>query len=514
MGNGAGKKVAPAEDISLLTRRRFSNELAMVDAVVVATRWKKAAVVGRSAHHNSDKPSRTLPPREDFSKRISEANKDNVDKLTRIGSYRILKTLGEGAFAKVKLAVHLITGEKVAMKIFDKTQERSEYEHEHFFREADIGHRLLNAHCCQLLEIVDTEHMYVLIFELIATDVLAMIEIAPGQRLDEDEARPMLRQLIAGVQGMHNAGVVHRDLKPENIGVDADNNIKILDFGLCGDIHADAAQDGMLATQCGTLSYSAPELLGGTPYGPSVDVWSIGVVLYSMLTGFLPYQGQTSLTTLHANMLDHQYDLPQSCSDDLSDLFKRVFEVKPKRRITLADLWDHPWIKAGGVPPISPDAVNTALAASQVDPEIIRVMEECNFRSEEIKKSVVANKCDPTSATYHILAKAKARTGAVPQISGKVQREKSLKLTPKQKRELAARRRANAADTPPHSAGPSSKTQSVVALRHRPNAGGAHIRKAQTVPPGKGRPKSFLRMKIRVQPTSSSGRGGGGAMIR
>lgn len=504
MGNGAGKKVAPAPagGITPRTRRRFSNELAMVDAVVLATRWKQTAVVGRSAHHNS---SRTLPPREDFSKRISEANKDNVDKLTRIGSYRILKTLGEGAFAKVKLALHLITGEKVAIKIFDKTQERSEYEHEHFFREADMGHRLLNAHCCQLLEIVDTDHMYVLIFELIATDVLAMIQNAPGQRLKEDEARPMLRQLIAGVQCMHNAGVVHRDLKPENIGVDADNNIKILDFGLCGDTHADAAKDGMLETQCGTMSYSAPELLGGTPYGPSVDVWSIGVVLYSMLTGFLPYQGQTSLTTLHANMLDHQYDLPQSCSGELSDLFKRVFEVKPKRRITLAELWDHPWVKAGGVPPITPDAVNTALAASQVDPEIIRVMEECNFQSEEIKESVVANKCDPTSATYHLLAKGKAQTGAVPQISGKVRRAKSLKLTPKQKRELAARRRANAV---PDSAAPPSKTQSAMALRPRPNADDK--RKAQTLPHTREHQATSLPgnvrrgTKIRVNPARKS----------
>ena len=235
-----------------------------------------------------------------------------------------------------------------------------------------------------------------------------------------------------------------------------------------------------------------------------------------MLTGFLPYQGQNSLTTLHANMLDHQYDLPESCSDDLSDLFKRVFEVKPKRRITLAELWDHPWIKAGGVPPITPDAVNMALTASQVDPEIIRVMEECNFRSEEIKESVVANKCDPTSATYHLLAKGKAQTGAVPQISGKVRKEKSLKLTPKQKRELAAQRRANAADTPP---APASKTQSAVALRHRPNANGARIRKAETVPhtreDRKVRPKSFFRTRIRVNPASGSDRGGGGgAMIR
>ena len=237
-----------------------------------------------------------------------------------------------------------------------------------------------------------------------------------------------------------------------------------------------------------------------------------------MLTGFLPYQGRTSLTTLHANMLDHQYDLPEGCSDDLADLFKRMFEVKPKRRITLAELWDHPWIKAGGVPPISPDAVKTALDVSQLDPEILCVMEECNFQLEETKKSVAANKCDPASATYHLLAMSKSRTGAVPQISGKVKRQKSLRLTLKQKRALAAKRQSvDSAGV----RGPGS-SESAVALRPRPkpNADESRKRKAQTLPstraagerkataPGKGR-HNRLRLpstKVRVAPAPSTGR--------
>ena len=141
--------------------------------------------------------------------------------------------------------------------------------------------------------------------------------------------------MLSAFQYLHKENIVHRDLKAENLMLDDQHNLKIIDFGLSNDMTGKEYLD----TQCGSMAYSAPELLGSYNYGKEVDIWSIGVCLYVLLTGSLPFGNIESLTELHALMLDGTYTLPDAMSESLKDLFLQMFQIKARKRITMEQLW-------------------------------------------------------------------------------------------------------------------------------------------------------------------------------
>ena len=214
--------------------------------------------------------------------------------------------------------------------------------------------------------------------------------------------------------------------------------------------------------------YSAPELLGGKHYGKSVDVWSIGICVYALMTGNLPFGNPESLTELHALILDGAYELPEFMTEPLKELFKRIFVIKPQNRITLEEIRQHEWLK--GVPPTEWTHIcNKKLPLAEVNRDIVSAIADLGMGDEpSVIKSVLKNHCNPASATYHLMLHKKHR------MATQVEDGKAAELARRERAEAdrvdgrtqtgvggcagaAACRRRRAADVPP----PRSPPQAV-----------------------------------------------------
>jgi len=171
--------------------------------------------------------------------------------------------------------------------------------------------------------------------------------IVAQKRMKEEEARRIFRQLVAAVEHCHEQGVVHRDLKPENILLDADYNVKLADFGLSSEWH----DGGYLTESCGSPNYAAPELLSKNCryVGPEVDVWSCGVVLFTLLCNKLPFDAD-SCPELFKLIKRGQYSTPAYVSQEAKDLIAQMLQVDASKRVTLAEVKKHPWFVSAGNP--------------------------------------------------------------------------------------------------------------------------------------------------------------------
>lgn len=159
--------------------------------------------------------------------------------------------------------------------------------------------------------------------------------------LPEEEAVRLFRQIIAGLSYCHRFNICHRDLKPENILLDAARNIKLADFGMA----ALQPANQWLNTSCGSPHYAAPEIIYGKKYrGDKADIWSVGIILYAMLNGFLPFDGGDLTATLRL-VKKGEYHLSEALSDEAADLIQRILQKRPEDRISMNAIWAHPLIR-------------------------------------------------------------------------------------------------------------------------------------------------------------------------
>lgn len=240
----------------------------------------------------------------------------------------------------MKLATHVVTGHKVAVKILNKAKIKQLGMEEKVQREINILHLCTHPHIIRLYEVVDTPTDIFLVIEYVSGGELFDYIVSKG-RLSADEARNFFHQIISGVEYCHFQKIVHRDLKPENLLLDANLNIKIADFGL-----SNLMRDGdFLRTSCGSPNYAAPEVISGHLYaGPEVDVWSCGVILYALLCGSLPFDDE-SIPNLFKKIKSGMYSLPTHLSQLAKNLIPRMLEVDPMKRITIPEIRLHPWFQ-------------------------------------------------------------------------------------------------------------------------------------------------------------------------
>ncbi|KAJ6797479.1 SNF1-related protein kinase catalytic subunit alpha KIN10-like [Iris pallida] len=256
-------------------------------------------------------------------------------------NYKLGKTLGIGSFGKVKIAKHVLTGHKVAVKILNRRKIKSMDMEEKVRREIKILRLFMHPHIIRLYEVIETHSDIYVVTEYVQSGELFDYIVEKG-RLPEDEARRFFQQIISGVEYCHRNLVVHRDLKPENLLLDSQHNIKIVDFGL-----SNVMRDGhFLKTSCGSPNYAAPEVISGKLYaGPEVDVWSCGVILYALLCGTLPFD-DASIPNLFKKIKSGLYTLPSHLSPVARDLIPRMLIVDPVKRVTIPDIRQHPWFQA------------------------------------------------------------------------------------------------------------------------------------------------------------------------
>merc|ERR1719328_732033 len=208
---------------------------------------------------------------------------------------------------------------------------------------------LRHQNICKLLQVVETD-----------TKIYMVLEYCPGgelfdyivdrDRLCEAESRKFFRQIVAAVAYIHEAGYAHRDLKPENILIDEDHQLKLIDFGLCA--KPAGGMDTVLETCCGSPAYAAPELVSGRNYlGSEADIWSMGVLLYALLCGFLPFDDE-NISSLYRKIQAGVYEKPPWLSKGSIRLLDQMLQVDAKKRITIKQLLTHPWLMEGYEKPV------------------------------------------------------------------------------------------------------------------------------------------------------------------
>ncbi|XP_052811105.1 uncharacterized protein LOC128238860 [Mya arenaria] len=268
-----------------------------------------------------------------------------LDGRKKVGEYVLGRLLGEGAFSKVRAAKRLNNTDTVAIKILPKkTVLQEEHARRRFLREMTTLRRLEHGNIVRLREVMETSSNFYLVMDL-ARGTSLKEHLACRTSIPEAETVPLVRQLADALAYLHDDGIVHRDLKPENLILDR-GHLTVIDFGLSGRV----APDAFLTTQCGSPAYAAPEVLARTPYTQAVDMWSCGVIVYLMLTGYHPFSipGQRAYRTqLHAAMARGFTLSPfLSLCTDCKDVLSRLLRVEPKDRISARELLLHSWLAA------------------------------------------------------------------------------------------------------------------------------------------------------------------------
>ncbi|GAB0100785.1 Non-specific serine/threonine protein kinase [Sergentomyia squamirostris] len=328
---------------------------------------------------------------------VQTASKVSVDKLVRVGLYELGKTLGRGNFAVVKLASNLVTKSKVAIKIIDKTC-LDEENLQKTFREISVLKLLRHPHITRLYEVMESKTMIYLVTEHAARGEV-FDHLVANQRMTEEEAARVFAQILSAVDYCHRKGVVHRDLKAENVLLDNDMNIKLADFGF-----SNTFTEGIpLSTWCGSPPYAAPEVFQGLEYdGPKADIWSLGVVLYVLVCGALPFDGAT-LHDLRSVVVAGKFRIPFFMSQACEDLIRHMLLVQPERRYTLKQIARHPWMSQWTV------MIEEVAAMGSTDPMnldsvvMTHMLQLPGLTADMIAQSVHENRYDHIYAIYNLL---------------------------------------------------------------------------------------------------------------
>ncbi|XP_071177071.1 serine/threonine-protein kinase SIK2-like isoform X1 [Mytilus edulis] len=318
----------------------------------------------------------------------------------RVGFYDIEKTIGKGNFAVVKLGRHRITKSEVAIKIIDKTQ-LNEDNLTKVYREVQILKMVNHQNIIKLYQVMETKNMLYLVSEYAPNGEIFDF-IAQHGRLSERDARKKFWQIILAVDYCHTRHVVHRDLKAENLLLDANMNIKIADFGF-GNFYK---KNEHLSTWCGSPPYAAPEVFEGKKYlGPQIDIWSLGVVLYVLVCGALPFDGQ-SLQILRDRVLSGRFRIPYFMTTDCENLIRRMLVLDPNKRFSINQIKKHKWMQSEeGQPKSTPPSPMLGINAKlgEFNEQILRLMQSLGIDQQKTKEALEKDSYDHYTAIYYLL---------------------------------------------------------------------------------------------------------------
>uniref|UniRef100_A0A671U0C7 non-specific serine/threonine protein kinase n=1 Tax=Sparus aurata TaxID=8175 RepID=A0A671U0C7_SPAAU len=269
------------------------------------------------------------------------------------------------------------------------------------FREVSVMKILNHPNIVKLFEVIETDKTLYLVMEYASGGEVFDYLVAHG-RMKEKEARAKFRQIVSAVEYCHQKRIVHRDLKAENLLLDADMNIKIADFGFSNEFTLGSKLD----TFCGSPPYAAPELFQGKKYdGPEVDVWSLGVILYTLVSGSLPFDGQ-NLKELRERVLRGKYRIPFYMSTDCENLLKKLLVLNPGKRGSLQQIMKDRWMNVG---------YEEKELKSYNEPEQdfndlkrIELMGTMGFPQEEVMKALEGQKYNEVTAIYLLLGRKAA----------------------------------------------------------------------------------------------------------
>ncbi|XP_073684568.1 serine/threonine-protein kinase BRSK2 isoform X2 [Garra rufa] len=291
-----------------------------------------------------------------------------------VGPYRLEKTLGKGQTGLVKLGIHCITGQKVAIKIVNR-EKLSESVLMKVEREIAILKLIEHPHVLKLHDVYENNKYLYLVLEHVSGGELFDYLVKKG-RLTPKEARKFFRQIISALDFCHSHSICHRDLKPENLLLDERNNIRIADFGMA----SLQVGDSLLETSCGSPHYACPEVIRGEKYdGRRADVWSCGVILFALLVGALPFD-HDNLRQLLEKVKSGVFHMPHFIPPDCQALLRGMIEINPEKRLTLEAIQKHAWYQAGRnepcpeQPPPRRVSMGRIMSFTELDPDVLDSM--------------------------------------------------------------------------------------------------------------------------------------------
>jgi len=357
-----------------------------------------------------------------------------IDPTAVVGDYSLFRLVGEGQFGSVFQAIHNITGATVAVKMIAKKKLTPETLRM-VENEVAIMKLLWHPSVIHFYERLETPEHICLAMEYASHGSL-MDLVSRNKRLPEDVARKYFRQVVRAVGYIHSRHVVHRDIKAENLLLDERMNIKLVDFGLS----CTFTPGEHLKTFCGSPTYASPELVQRKSYvGPEVDCWSLGVLLYYMLVGSLPFTG-TTFVDLYRKIIAARFRMPPFISASCAELIHSILTPNAHMRATINDMLNHPWFNQGHhhhhchhhhrhhhhQPHNSPErsvVLSEDLAGVPspsgpgLDVSALSRMESLGYHKSEVVQAVMSHKFDSTTAVYFIVCdQAEKNTDLTPPI--------------------------------------------------------------------------------------------------
>nr|XP_057905618.1 serine/threonine-protein kinase BRSK2-like isoform X3 [Doryrhamphus excisus] len=339
------------------------------------------------------------------------SSKEMAQSSQYVGPYRLEKTLGKGQTGLVKLGVHCITGQKVAIKIVNR-EKLSESVLMKVEREIAILKLIEHPHVLKLHDVYENNKYLYLVLEHVSGGELFDYLVKKG-RLTPKEARKFFRQIISALDFCHSYSICHRDLKPENLLLDEKNNIRIADFGMA----SLQVGDSLLETSCGSPHYACPEVIRGEKYdGRRADVWSCGVILFALLVGALPFD-HDNLRQLLEKVKSGVFHMPHFIPPDCQALLKGMIEVNPDKRLTLEAIQTHAWYQSGRnepcpeQPPPRRVCVTRVLSLTDLDPDVLESMYSLGCFRDRVKltRDLTSEEENQEKMIYYLLLDRKER---------------------------------------------------------------------------------------------------------
>ena len=350
-----------------------------------------------------------------LSENIDYINTDSFERSiiylkNEISQYQIKGKIGEGMFGKVKLGVHILAKEKVAIKIFDKGKIKNEKEVEYIEREISILKKLNHYNIIKLYNIIQTENFIFLIQEYVPNgELLHFLENSENMNLSEIQICKIYQQIISGIEYLHEIGVAHRDLKLENILLNFKKDIKIIDFGLSNKYDKDIEE--LLTSSCGSPCYAAPEMIKGIQYhGIDTDIWSSGIILYLMLCKSFPFNDKNN-SKLYQKILSGKFNLPNYLSNEAKDLISKILKVNPAERIKINEIKKHPWFNLYNPKNNYFFGIDINKIIMPIDEEIIQDMSNFGIEPNITIDNILKNYCNNITTIYNLLLQKKIKRG-------------------------------------------------------------------------------------------------------
>ena len=272
---------------------------------------------------------------------ISESVAKGLEPEPKISDFTIVKELGSGSFGRVYLVTHKKTKAQYAIKAIDKRNKTNIEEKPYFRREVEVMYKIHHPNVVKLYgHFEDKNYCYFLMEYISKGNIYGLIPQDKKKRLNAQVVASLMKGVISAVYFLHNMNppIIHRDIKPENVLLSEKLEAKLTDFGWSNYMEDDQKRN----TVCGTPIYLAPEIIKEKGHDERVDIWCIGVLLFELITGTVPFQGN-DIDTLKNNILRLKISWPRDINTDAKNLISKILKLDPYARLPLSDMLQHPF---------------------------------------------------------------------------------------------------------------------------------------------------------------------------